>query len=286
MSITRGLVIDNPWIGHILAGRKDWEMRSQATAHRGWFGLIRKGSGQVVGLARLVDCGASLSQSEMLASHDHHRIPTDMILRGEVAKWIIPWKLADIIPLEKPVSYEHRSGAVTWVVFTSEVSKKLERIVDELTSEVQPSPPTRRIDQVETRFGSQVVASHATVPLASTATPVLPLPELPRRVVGRSMLTGGNIRNNHINLSTFLKEFPSDVIGGANSGRVAPKQLLIDWGGPQHVMTDIDGTKSIFRGRGWVRRFLAASLAKEGDVVVIAETEPYRYVVWLERRNS
>lgn len=62
-------------------------MRSQATAHRGWFGLIRKGSGQVVGLARLVDCGATLSLSEMIANYDHHRIPTDMIVHGEVSKW-------------------------------------------------------------------------------------------------------------------------------------------------------------------------------------------------------
>ena len=57
MTVARGLIIDAPWIDHILEGRKDWEMRSQATSVRGWIGLIRKGSGQVVGIARLVDCG-------------------------------------------------------------------------------------------------------------------------------------------------------------------------------------------------------------------------------------
>ena len=63
MTVTRGLIIADPWIDHILNGRKDWEMRSQATSIRGWFGLIRKGSGSVVGLARLRDCGMALNQT-------------------------------------------------------------------------------------------------------------------------------------------------------------------------------------------------------------------------------
>lgn len=90
MCVTRGLIIADPWIEHILGGRKDWEMRSQATSVRGWFGLIRKGSGTVVGLARLVDCGRALDQAEMIANFDPHRIPVDMIRRGEVAKWVVP----------------------------------------------------------------------------------------------------------------------------------------------------------------------------------------------------
>ena len=125
MCVTRGLIIADPWIGHILDGRKDWEMRSQATSVRGWFGLIQKGSGTVVGLARLVDCGRTLDQAEMITNFDHHRIPVDMIRRGEVAKWIVPWKLADVIPLVHPIPYEHKSGAVTWVTLSPDVSQKL-----------------------------------------------------------------------------------------------------------------------------------------------------------------
>lgn len=78
----------------------------------GWFDLIRKGSCQIADLARLVDCGKALNQSELVASIEHHRIPEGMILHREVAKWVIPWKLANIIPLERPVPYEHKSGAV------------------------------------------------------------------------------------------------------------------------------------------------------------------------------
>lgn len=45
------LVIAEPWIGLILDGSKTWEMRSRATRKRGRIALIRKGSGQVVGVA-------------------------------------------------------------------------------------------------------------------------------------------------------------------------------------------------------------------------------------------
>jgi hypothetical protein len=84
MIISRGLIIAELWIDHILEGRKDWEMRARPTAHRGWFGLIRKGSGTVVGMARLVDCGRELDRNEMIANSHHHRIPEAMIRRGEV----------------------------------------------------------------------------------------------------------------------------------------------------------------------------------------------------------
>lgn len=53
MYVTKGLVIAEPWIDFILRAEKSWEMRSAGTSFRGWFGLIRKGSGTVVGIAEL-----------------------------------------------------------------------------------------------------------------------------------------------------------------------------------------------------------------------------------------
>ena len=40
--VLQGLVIDEPWIGMLLAGKKTWEMRSAPTSKRGTIGLIRK----------------------------------------------------------------------------------------------------------------------------------------------------------------------------------------------------------------------------------------------------
>ena len=100
MELTKGLVIDDPWIGYILDGSKNWEMRSTSTTLRGWFALIRKGSGAVFGVARLVDCGAALTVSEMLSSTAHHQISDAMIRSGAVAKWTkaaCPAKRSEVI---------------------------------------------------------------------------------------------------------------------------------------------------------------------------------------------
>lgn len=113
--ITKALIIADPWIGFILDGSKTWEMRASATSHRGWFGLIRKGTGAVYGVAKLVDVGRALSPAEMIAAFEYHRIPERMIRSGEVAKWNTPWKLTDVRRLRRPVPYSHKSGAVTWV---------------------------------------------------------------------------------------------------------------------------------------------------------------------------
>lgn len=121
MKITKGLIIADPWIGHILNGTKTWEMRSSATSHRGWFGLIRKGTGAVYGVAKLAEVGGPLSPSEMIATFHRHRIPEHMIRSGEVEKWSRPWKLTDVRRLDRPVPYRHKPGAVTWVNLDDEV---------------------------------------------------------------------------------------------------------------------------------------------------------------------
>jgi hypothetical protein len=55
--IEKALIVADPWISLILDGKKDWEMRSRKTAIRGNIGLIRKGSGLVCGVVKLVGCG-------------------------------------------------------------------------------------------------------------------------------------------------------------------------------------------------------------------------------------
>ncbi|MBS8259335.1 hypothetical protein DYI23_03790 [Roseibium polysiphoniae] len=288
MKVTRGLIIADPWIGHILEGQKDWEMRAQATSHRGWFGLIRKGSGQVVGLARLTECGLPLTPDEMIASHEHHRIPETMIRSGTVSKWIIPWKLADIRLLEQPVSYEHKSGAVTWVLFSAEVSIQLAKLLASTVplSRNDETRPTRTINvgvvSPITKRSTIEEPEKRPVPKASEQ----PLTETPRRLLGRSQITGGNLRNNHFYVREFLDKFPADAIGGSNKKTAASRDITVDWGGPSLVLTDIDRTKGLFRKRSWVRQFFSASGAREGDTVVVTSSDPYHVHVRVERRSA
>lgn len=130
INVTRALIIDEPWISYLLAGEKNWEMRPVKAKLRGWFGLIKKRSGTVVGVANLVEVKNALSSNEMIATFTNHRIPESMITSGEVAKWTIPWVLSDVSTLKRPVAYQHKSGAVTWVILEPEVSDAIGRELD------------------------------------------------------------------------------------------------------------------------------------------------------------
>ena len=125
----RGLIIDEPWIGYLLSGRKTWEMRSQKTK-LGWIGLIRKGSGCVSGIAYLGEVGSPLSCDEMIETFEKHRVPEEMI-RGKDFKWFTPWKLTKIQELREPVPYNHPYGAVVWVRLTNEVRKAIFAQIDD-----------------------------------------------------------------------------------------------------------------------------------------------------------
>lgn len=200
---TKALVIDNPWIGLLLSGQKAWEMRSTATHYRGWFGLIRKGSGLVVGIARLTGCGGPLSEEEMIASVDKHRIPEGTIRSGAVAKWNTPWILEDVRSLSKPVRYVHPSGAVTWVTLDEGVIRAIEAQFDG----ARPGQPT-----------TYPVAAKSSAVEPPTTTRSMPKTNVHGSSgwLGETQLTEGNLKNNHFYLRPFLHRFPADLIGGSN----------------------------------------------------------------------
>ena len=112
--ITKALVIDEPWISKILSGEKTWEMRSSKTGFRGPFGLIRKGSGKVVGIARLKAVSGPYSNWELEAHVSHHQVGRSIIEQPGY-KWRYAWELAEIVSLDREVPYIHKNGAVTWV---------------------------------------------------------------------------------------------------------------------------------------------------------------------------
>ncbi len=127
MKIDTGLVVADPWIGMLLDGSKTWEMRSRNAKVRGWIALIRKGSGQVYGIARLVDVSGPLTTSEMAQSSDQHKIPASTYTVGEFSKHRFAWKMAEARRLTKPIPYTHKSGAVIWVKLDPSVSDAIER---------------------------------------------------------------------------------------------------------------------------------------------------------------
>lgn len=286
MNVTKGLIIDDPWVGYILDGTKTWEMRSTGASHRGWFALIRKGTGAVWGLAQLVESGSPLSVDEMIATIDKHRIPAEMIRSGQVAKWTTPWKLANVRKLSSPVPYRHKSGAVTWVELDEAASAAIARQLGsvEPTREPEPSVPLAATAAGLFRKALQVFAQ---TPAPSYSTSVVDAKPVPSsgtgRLIGMIPITQGNIDHNHIYLRSIFDRFPADAKGGSNKASVAKKAIIVDWGGPQPLQTDLDGDKKFFRARGWIGDFYRLNRAKAGDKVRIEETGPYRYRVSVVR---
>lgn len=318
MRITKGLIVADPWVGYILDGAKDWEMRSSATSHRGWFALIRKGTGAIYGVARLIDAGGPLSPAEMIATFEHHRIPEHMIRSGEVAKWNTPWKLADVRRLDRPVAYRHKSGAVTWVELdnaaTDGVASQLRvggtmaepevamPLVGSSRQDRSGGADTVKVDvfqrgrklHIDVEWDDlkpDVTAPVKAAPSTATSQTVRPLASsVPTAsqtatglVIGEVEITDGNIANKHIYLRSFFDRFPADAVGGPNKATRAKRDITIDWGGAEAVQTDIDGQKKFFRARGWIGAFFQMNGAKAGDRVVVEETDTYCYRVRLEK---
>lgn len=280
-SFTKALVIDQPWIGHILSGDKVWEMRSQTTHLRGWIGLIEKGSGHVVGVAELLDSLPPLDRAAMLASHDKHRIPADMVSQGQVDKWHTPWVLGQARRLASPVAYVHAPGAVVWVNLDEAVSRAIAAQVADLSFSAKPAelavPSVQLKPAVPRAAAAPLATPHATPPAAVRASSVS------GAFIGKVVLTDGNLRNNHFYLTSLMKLLPADAVGGKNIREAAPRSITVDWGGYSPVSTDIDGSKKIFRSRGWVAKFFAQNGARPGDKVRVHEVGPYQYQVRIQR---
>ena len=88
-------------------------------------------------------------------------------------------------------------------------------------------------------------------------------------------VTGGNIRNHHINLRDVFGLFPDDCFGGSNEAAKA-RSISLEIGA-ESVDTDIDETKAIFRERGAVRRFFDNDCVEEGDLVLIERVAERSY---------
>ncbi len=125
------------------------------------------------------------------------------------------------------------------------------------------------------------VTKSAAAPTPSSLEP----PPHAGRIIGTTEITQGNIDNNHIYLRSFLEEFPADAIGGSNRSSAALREVSVDWGGGEPVMTDLDGTKRFFRKRGWIGEFFKLYKVKAGDVVSVEEVAPYQYRLSAARRS-
>ena len=122
--LDRALLIREPYLSFILMGKKRWELRGSRTSIRGPIGLIRSGSGLLVGECEIVACegpleletlqnspNLSYEERRELAGEDH--VPYVRKIDGTSKTFA--WVLIKPKIFERPVPYRHPSGAITFV---------------------------------------------------------------------------------------------------------------------------------------------------------------------------
>lgn len=141
LTIERALIIREPWISLIVNGQKTWEMRPGPTSVRGWIGLAAQGTGQVVGLARLIESRLPLNARNYDQFVDYHAISPDQTAWAIENNWVFPWVLADVIRLPRPIPYEQRPGAVQFVNVDAPLGAELAQLAAHPSPSVAASAP-------------------------------------------------------------------------------------------------------------------------------------------------
>lgn len=289
VEITKGLIIDEPWISKILNGEKIWEMRSKHTAHRGLFALIRKGSGQAVGIANLKAVSGPYTETSLEENASKHCVGPELYSRPDY-KWWYAWELGDIQPLQRPVPYVHKNGAVTWVTFDQTAQEGIQRQLDGGPDSAVEQPATAiSVSQNEMPIkdkGSEVVEmenkeSHEPDLLAVTERPTENADCESREL--RITLTQGNINNNHFYIPRNTTLFAESVWGGKNKQEPG---IQVEWhfkGLDYSVSSDIDGSKRILRNRSAVRDFYKLHTAIAGEELRIQRNDAGIFLVSLNR---
>lgn len=102
-------------------------------------------------------------------------------------------------------------------------------------------------------------------------------------VISKIVVSEGNLKNSYINLRDSIDIFPTETFGGSNKSTASDVKIWVEWGGATPTLTDIDGSKKMFRKRDWVREFFDRNLVRVGDIVAIERTGDLQYRVSVER---
>jgi hypothetical protein len=126
----RALLIRHPWIDLILDGKKTWEIRGSRISVRETIGLVPSGSGTVIGVCDLVDCVGPLTADEFRRNGKKAGMRPSEAELGWYRQ-TYAWVLEKPRILNRPIPYQHPSGAVIWVRLDGRVERK---ILEQLTA--------------------------------------------------------------------------------------------------------------------------------------------------------
>ena len=123
----KGLIIRAPWIDYILKGEKTWEIRGSNTSVRGRVGLIKSGTGTVIGTVEIKD-------SIELTLDDYRENSIKHGGDGQEAlslpyKRTYAWVLDQPSMFDEPFRYNHPMGAVIWVNLSKAMNGRLTELL-------------------------------------------------------------------------------------------------------------------------------------------------------------
>lgn len=108
------LIIQEPWIGLILAGRKTLEIRGTVCNKRVGeriYLALSGGGGIVVGSAEFAGCAGPLSSDEYASRATEHCVAGAKLPYGGHT---YAWAMRKPVRFSEPVRYLHKSGVVVW----------------------------------------------------------------------------------------------------------------------------------------------------------------------------
>lgn len=105
---SRGLVIMPKPLEDILSGVKSMELRSKPNRKLGPIALIRKGSGQIFGVAEIFESVGPMSFDEFCAWAREHAVEQSRLAEVYGRGWVYGWRMRNIIRLMSPVGYVHK----------------------------------------------------------------------------------------------------------------------------------------------------------------------------------
>jgi hypothetical protein len=112
----RGLVVRDPYATQLLNGEKIWEIRGKATLIRGPVVIIKSGTSRAYGTARLIRVLGPLALDDLMMARE---LPHEEREEFRHAGLPYPKTYAYVFSspqwFDRPISYKHPSGAVTWV---------------------------------------------------------------------------------------------------------------------------------------------------------------------------
>jgi len=256
-----GLIIREPWITRILSGTKTWEMRTTLTAYRGRIGLIRKGTGMVIGTANIIDSLPRLDAGGLAASRDFHGIPVELDSDVLDAGWLFPWVLRNVQPLRHPVPAGQKSGQVVWVPLSPAAVAAIDEQCKATPASVSPKLPA---SGPQGRQARRPKVTENALQIAPSA------PASMRHVDDVIVtLTEGAIRQGNLSVRHARHLLPDAVIGGSSYREPASSLLMVVFNPGETVETDVPSDKMTLRCRGAVADFFARSGALPGDQVLL-----------------